>query len=141
MSRLIAASPDSTSFTLAAARDSGSRTLRQKLSEYRPWIDFAREKSAAELQKAQQWEYNVVKVKSSEPAELTAALNKWGQEGWECFQIVAAAPPATGGLPTEYLLFLRRRPASWFSQIPYRDLLRMLMSLSDDSNPPAEKAP
>jgi len=101
--------------------------LRQRAAEYGPLLDSLRKRSTAELEKMTQWEYHVVKVHTADPVTLTDYLNQWGKQGWECFQVVSSAPSAAGQLPQEYLIFLRRRPSSLLTQIPLRDLMRMML--------------
>jgi hypothetical protein len=111
-----------------------ARAAREKASEYEPWLDALRHRGGDELQKLHQWEYKVVKVATADPDALTAALTVWGKQGWECFHVTSGAPPKDGGLPTEHLLFFRKRPASWMHQIPLGDLLKfLLIAAGDDS--------
>jgi len=113
--------------------DEVGKTVRDRMAEYQPLLDQARKLSSKELQKLAQWEYKVVSALTSDPDELTAVLNQWGEQGWECFHVVSAAPTGKGGLPAEHLLFLRRHKASWIAQLPVREILRLLLYFSSDS--------
>lgn len=112
--------------------------LRERMAEYQPLIEQWRKKSSEELKKAQQWEYKVVSVQSSDPEALGSALNQWGAEGWECFHVSSSAPLEPGDLPNKHLLFFRKHKGSWISQIPLRDILRLLMFFTSDSQEPAD---
>lgn len=109
------------------------KVVRERMAEYQPLVEQARKVSSNELQKLVQWEYKVVAARTSNPDELTTVLNQWGEQGWECFHVVSAAPTAAGSLPLEHLLFLRKHKGSWISQIPIREILRMLLYLTSDS--------
>ena len=104
-----------------------AKAAREKAAEYQPWLDLIRERGGEEIKKLQQWEYKVVKVSTADPQALTQTLNSWGQQGWECFHVASGAPPKDGGLPTEHLLFFRKRPAGLMQQLPLRDLLKLLL--------------
>ena len=106
--------------------------VRERLGEYQPLLDQVRKRSGSELQKLQQWEYKVVTARTADPDELTALLNEWGAQGWECFHVASGAPAEAGGLPLEHLLFLRKRKGSWLAQVPLRDILRLLLFLSSE---------
>lgn len=114
--------------------DEIGQLVRERLAEYQPLIDQLRKRSGSELQKLQQWQYKVIAAKTSDPDELTTLLNTWGAQGWECFHITSGAPPKGGGLPTEYALFLRKRKGSWIAQLPLRDILRLLLFISGESD-------
>lgn len=117
-----------TTRTRSLTEDVGS-AVRERLAGYQPLVEQLRKRSSNELQKLWQWEYKVISVKTSDADALTAELNKWGEQGWECFHVVSAAPPAAGSLPAEHLLFLRKHKGSWLNQIPIRDVLRLFMFL------------
>lgn len=101
--------------------------LRKRLDQYQPWIDLIKQRSGEEIKKLQRWEYKVVRAETSDPVELTNLLNKFGEQGWECFHVASGAPSADGALPSEHLLFFRKRPGSWLAQVPLRDFMRLLM--------------
>jgi hypothetical protein len=117
------------------------KAVRERVAEYQPLIEQARKASSNELQKLVQWEYKVVTARTSDPDELTATLNQWGEQGWECFHVVSAAPPKSGDLPAEHLLFLRKHKGSWLSQLPLREILRAILYLSTESGGQAPTTP
>jgi len=104
--------------------------LRQRLSEYQPLIDQMRKRAGVEAKKLQQWEYKVVAAETSDPVRLTELLNRWGEQGWECFHVVSAPPAAKGDLPQRHLFFFRKRKGSVLAQVPLRDVIRLLLYFS-----------
>lgn len=69
------------------------------------------EDALSELKKLRQWEYRVVKLPLSLPAnEQEGALNSLGAEGWECFD------PYTVG--TDLRLLCKRRPETPLRYVP-----------------------
>lgn len=112
--------------------DDFASLVRQRLAQYQPVAEQLRKRSANELQKLGQWEYKVVSARTSDTATLTAVLNQWGEQGWECFEVVSATPLVAGNLPSEHLLFFRKHKGSWLSQIPIRDILKLLLYLSSE---------
>lgn len=106
-----------------------AKVLRQRIAEYQPLVEQLRKRSGEEIQRLAQWEYTVVTAQTADPEELAKTLNQWGQQGWECFHVVSAAPAAAGQLPGQHLVFFRKPRGSWLSHIPVRDLFRALLYL------------
>jgi len=106
-----------------------AKALREKFTAYSPVLDQVRKRSGDEVQKLGQWEYKVVAARASEPDALTAIMNQWGEQGWECFQVTSGAPSAPGGMPSQHLLFFRKPKGSWLGHLPVRDLVRLIMYL------------
>lgn len=114
----------------AGAATTSTQTIGEGLQkmwrDYQPLIENFKQRTAAEVEKLQKWEYRVVSVRGSDPVSLTTALNRWGDEGWECFHVVSGAPSLPTGMPSEHLLFFRKRPRSWLMQVPLREVLKLL---------------
>lgn len=121
-----------TTGTLSISDDLAT-TLRERLADYQPWIDSLRKRAGTEMEKLNKWEYRVVRANGSDPVNLTEILNRWGDDGWECFHVVSGAPGPPTGMPAEHLLFFRKRPKSWFTQMPVRELLKMFWFMMSDT--------
>lgn len=109
--------------------DDVAKALRERFSAYSPVLDQVRKRSGDELQKLGQWEYKVVAVRASDPDAISAIMNQWGEQGWECFHVSSAAPSTAGSLPAQHLLFFRKPKGSWLGHLPARDLVRLIVYL------------
>jgi len=106
-----------------------TKSLRERAAEYQPTVDNLRKRSADEIRKLGQWEYKVVPAATSDPGELTSLLNKWGEQGWECFQVTSAAPRLAGSLPHEHLLFFRKPRGPRLEHLPLSGFVKMFLYL------------
>jgi hypothetical protein len=77
-------------------------------------VDWARE----DIENLGDWEYRIVDLDSSIPAEMEAELNELGDERWEAYWI----EQTSGGVR----VYLKRNAFSLVSRVPLSALLRAL---------------
>ncbi len=85
----------------------------------------AYEWAKGDLEAAGDWEYKVIRLASDSATETEAVLNRWGEDGWQCFWVQTQE----NGI----VLFFKRQRVSQIRNLPFAEMLRLLPILGDGS--------
>lgn len=83
--------------------------------------DFVKEDFA----KIGAWQYTSRTVTNEKPSDVVTMLNSMGRQKWECFWVDKQIGQTT--------LYFKKTPKSYFSKIPFRDLIRYVPEIAGGS--------
>lgn len=105
-----------------ALRDMFLRAKEQGTTTANNVIEFVKE----DISRLGSWQYTSRTVTNEDPSQVVAMLNRMGASKWECFWVDKQ--------PTETTLYFKKSPRSYVSSIPFKDLIRYLPELGNETS-------